>query len=360
MLVYHAKHLLWLGGHDYLAQFSRATWSLGQYLAFGLDMLSAAGYEMVIFFFVLSGFFIRHAQLRKHRPPLAFYWNRIVRIYPPYLASVGLAVVVLGLLSRLSPTIFTAAGHQETNEALAQAAHDLRHFQPADLGRILLFQPAPDGVFWGYNAVYWSLLPEALFYLLVPLAFWRIRAYYWASGLLYLGGVAVGVAHWSTSAVGDFFLTFNAYFAAGAALYDTLRRPEARAWLRRVPGTWLGAAALALGGVLLGLALMKWRLVAGLAATALAGLTVAALLTGRVPRRNLAVRLFHPLGRFSFSLYLYHFPFLLLSAAGFTAAFGTARPAARYYWLVVLPVTLCCYLLYWLTERLTVRYFRQT
>jgi peptidoglycan/LPS O-acetylase OafA/YrhL len=35
---------------------------------------------MVIFFFVLSGFFIRYAQSRKYRSAISFYINRIVRI----------------------------------------------------------------------------------------------------------------------------------------------------------------------------------------------------------------------------------------------------------------------------------------
>ena len=102
VVIFHAKYVLWSGGTEYLKAHPRAAWGVLDYMAFGFDLLSSAGYEMVIFFFALSGFFIRYAQLRKHRAPLAFYRNRIVRIYPPYLISVLLACLVLTLLIAVS------------------------------------------------------------------------------------------------------------------------------------------------------------------------------------------------------------------------------------------------------------------
>ena len=358
VVVYHARRMLWAGGHEYLARFPRAGWSVGEYATFGLDMLSAAGYEMVIAFFVLSGFFIRHAQLRKRRPPLAFYQNRAVRLYPPYLASVVLAVAALALLVRFAPAVLSAA-HPETSEALTLAAADLQHPRWTNAVRTLLFLPLGSNVAPGYNAVYWSLLPEALFYLLVPLAFWRIRAYYILSLVLGILGLLASAVHYQASSVGDFLLTFNLYFAVGCLLYDAVRRPGWLAWFGRVRGAWLAAAALALAGLLLGLAALKWRAPAGLAATALTVLAVSVLLAGRVGRRHWAVRLFHPVGVFSFSLYLYHFPLLLLAAGWLTVRTGAAWSYARYYWLAVPPIVLICYALYWLTERVSVRFFRR-
>jgi len=84
-------------------------------------MLSSAGYEMVIFFFVLSGFFIRYAQLKKHRPALRFYLNRALRIYPPYLASLALGGGVLAYMAHSHPQLLTTALGREANAGLLSA-----------------------------------------------------------------------------------------------------------------------------------------------------------------------------------------------------------------------------------------------
>ena len=115
VVVFHAKFILWSGGSEYLKTFPRATWSVVQYGAFGADMLSSAGYEIVIFFFVLSGFFIRYAQLKKYRSTLQFYLNRAVRIYPPYLASLLLGAGVLTYLALAHPWLLTTAPGRELN-----------------------------------------------------------------------------------------------------------------------------------------------------------------------------------------------------------------------------------------------------
>ena len=72
------------------------------------------------------------------------------------------------------------------------------------------------------------------------------------------------------------------------------------------------------------------------------------------------VRLFHEIGIFSFSLYLYHFPLLLLCYAGLVALTGDLVNYARYYWLAVPLVTVGCFALYYVTERVAVRFFRGT
>lgn len=62
----------------------------------------------------------------------------------------------------------------------------------------------------------------------------------------------------------------------------------------------------------------------------------------------------------SFSLYLYHFPLLLLSYAGLVSLTGSLVNPTRYYWLAVPLVTAGCYVLYYVTERVAVRFFRGT
>jgi peptidoglycan/LPS O-acetylase OafA/YrhL len=359
VVVFHAKYILWAGGHEYMKVFPRATWSVWQYVAFIADMLSSAGYEMVIFFFVLSGFFIRYAQQRKYRAPLAFYLNRIVRIYPPYLISVVLAVVVLVLLARLVPQMFTIIGNRELNTTLLAAWNDLRNLDLVGVVRTLLFLPLPHRVYIGYNTVYWSLLPEALFYAAVPLAFWRIQVYYLVSTLLYLLGIGASVLHYSLEGVTSFLLAHNFYFALGVALYDVVVRTQWLTWFRRVPGWLLGGTLLMLFVTLIALALFKLKIFSVIIAVLLAVISISALLGGRVSRHNVVVRIFHPIGLFSFSLYLYHYPLLLLCSGLMTALTGHLVIYTRYYWLAVPVVTLVCYALYWVTERASVNFFRK-
>jgi len=359
VVIYHAKYILWAGGTEYLKAFPRATWTIVQYVAFALDLLSSAGYEMVVFFFVLSGFFIRYAQLRKPRVAKDFYLNRIVRIYPPYIFSVFLAIMVLVIVVHWVPQIVASTNNRELNTSLLIAWNNLHTFSFVKLINALFFLPIQGGIYIGYNSVYWSLFPEALFYAAVPLAFWHIRAYYVISIVAYLLGAVLAILNYGQDGVLDFFLKYNFYFAVGVALYDVVARTEWLVWVRRIPSWLLFSTAAILFLVLLPLALLKLKILSGLIAVVLAILAVSALLAERVSRRNLVLRFFHPIGIFSFSLYLYHFPLLILLSGMFTALTGDTVFYSRYYWLAIPLVTGGCYVLYCLTEKVSINFFRK-
>lgn len=360
VVIFHAKFLLWSGGTDYLKTFPRVTWDLSQYVVFGADMLSSAGYEMVIFFFVLSGFFIRYAQLKKHRPAFRFYLNRAVRIYPPYLASLVLGAGIIAYLANAHPALLTSAPGRELNAGLLGAWHELQSFTLAGAGRALAFSK-PKDQFLGYNGVYWSLLPEALFYLSVPLAFWRIRYYYALSAACYAFGMVGTAMHVDTGFLGEFVLVYNGYFALGVGLYDLVTtRPNWLNAFRRYNGFVLAAGITAIMLALIAVSTTHMHLWSAPIASLLAVLSVSVLLAGRVNRRNPLVRIFHEIGIFSFSLYLYHFPLLILCYAGLVAFTGKLVNYTHYYWLAIPLVTAGSYVLYYITERVAVRFFRGT
>jgi peptidoglycan/LPS O-acetylase OafA/YrhL len=193
----------------------------------------------------------------------------------------------------------------------------------------------------------------------VPLAFWRIQVYYLVSTLLYLLGIGASVLHYSLEGVTSFLLAHNFYFALGVALYDVVVRTQWLTWFRRVPGWLLGGTLLMLFVTLIALALLKLKIFSVIIAVLLAVISISALLGGRVSRHNVVVRIFHPIGLFSFSLYLYHYPLLLLCSGLVTALTGHLVIYTRYYWLAVPVVTLVCYALYWVTERASVNFFRK-
>ena len=336
----------------------RTTWTVADYLLFGLDLLSSAGYQMVIFFFVLSGFFIRYAQHKKHRPAGAFYLNRVERIYPPFITSLLLAAGVLTLLATQVPQALTATAGRELNTTLAQAWAELRAFNVVGAVRTLGFVRLGEH-FLGDNVVYWSLLPEGLFYLLVPLALRWVRWYYAASAVLFVVGLYLDWRGVRVNELARFALTYNAYFASGIALYDTV---VTTTWLARVAKVprWLtlpGLGVLLLG--LVALSLLKLTTASTLVAGVLAVLAISVLLAGHVRSHNLLVRGLHKVGEFSFSLYLYHYPLLLIFYGGIVYYTGKLFIYSRIYWVILPVVTGIAYALYCVTERASVKFFRK-
>ncbi|TYZ11910.1 acyltransferase [Hymenobacter lutimineralis] len=356
VVIFHAKFILWSGGQQYLQAFPRSGWGIKDYAAFAVDMLSSAGYEMVIFFFVLSGFFIHYAQQRKYRGPKDFYLNRVVRIYPPFLVSLVLAALALTVLATQVPQVLQPEAGRELNQTLTTAWQELRQFNLVGALRSLAFLKLGEQ-YLGHNTVYWSLLPEALFYLLVPFVLRTPRIYYVLSVISY--GVGVLLERFGYGGLSTSMLQYNLFFAMGVALYDVVVQTAVVEQVRRLPRwlVWLGLAGMLL--VLIGLALVKFKIAAALVSAVLAVVAVLALLAGHVSAKNLLVRVLHRLGVYSFSLYLYHFPLLLLCYGMLVSATGQLFWYQRYYLLIVPVVALVCYALYWLTERVSVNYFRK-
>ena len=358
VVVFHAKFILWAGGRQYLVAHPRPTWGVVDYAAFALDLLSGAGYEMVIFFFVLSGFFIRYAQHKKHRKAGDFYKNRLVRIYPPFLVSLCLAALALMVVATQVPQALDASVGRELNATLATAWSELCNLNVLEALRAVLFLHL-DQHYLGDNVVYWSLLPEALFYFLVPLALWQIRWYYLGSALLFALGIYFELRGLPMSSIAHYLLSYNAYFAAGMGLYDAVVCTNWLTQVRRLPKWTVLGGLLVLMLLLIEVSLLKIKILPTLLAGVLAIIAVSVLLAGYVSPQNWLVRLLHKVGEFSFSLYLYHYPLLLLLYAGLVSYTGKLFIYQRIYWLAIPLVTIICYGLYLVTERRSVQYFRK-
>lgn len=117
--------------------------SLVHWFGNGARVVADFGYIGVDFFFVLSGFVLAWSA-RPGIGPLRFWWNRFARIWPLHLTTLGLAVVV-GLGGALAPSLL-----------LVQAWWPQQH------------------VYFGFNAVSWSLSCEVFFYACFPLLFRRL------------------------------------------------------------------------------------------------------------------------------------------------------------------------------------------
>lgn len=248
----------------------------------------AAGAVMA--FFVLSGFFIHKslAAALERGEPLAFVRARIDRLVPPLLFALALAAA----LWWLAPYVFASGSRLlavPTNRPDFSLLPSVEFWPSLTRGFL--------GIAPGANGPLWSLSYEAYYYLfafLLGLAVWTGR-----TGLL----VASCVALLAMSLRNPNFAALGLVWVAGfllSALHANERLPAIPAW---------PLALLALGlGVVAGLypgpgSLLAFEIACG-AAVALHFL---AILRGQPPE----VPLLPATARFSYTLYVIHFPILL-------------------------------------------------
>src|SRR5258708_498635 len=272
----------------------------------GLDSLLpffARGYLGVDFFFVLSGFIITHVYFASLASPSRsavqiFLWHRLIRLYPVHITVLA-GLVAVGSLARTVGFTFNNPQEWQWNELLWQLT--LLHAWGVTASP-------------GWNAPSWSISAEWFAYLLFPLL---------APALVWVRerGVALLIAVAAVAATALLFAV------AGWALNTWVGAPA----LARVFGEFVcGAAlcravslsnklALPRGDILATSAFLAFLFGASLglqdfALVALLALTIlgTALSSGHVTR-ILGSRALVWLGEISYSVYMGHFPILIIS-----------------------------------------------
>ena len=137
--------------------------------------LNLGGTAVVIFYFI-SGYLMNRSYQR-FASPLAFYKDRVIRIFPVYLVALAVALPVLYIIGRLPAD-----------------------FSIEDILANVLVVPLNYYVTSGYTVIRpaWSLASELHFYALVPLLF-LLRG-----RILALGAIALTVVH-----IAAFFAAFT-------------------------------------------------------------------------------------------------------------------------------------------------------
>ena len=280
---------------------------------------TGVGHQAVMVFFVLSGFFVGGSVWNAGK---GFRWGpyavaRVSRLWVVLLPCLALTAIVDAIVMAVAPPVLNGALHEVWHSGPDSSNYDASVY--VLLGNLAFVQTIAVPVF-GSNGPLWSLANEFWYYALFPLMITAVRgtgarADYMVRGwcaLLAIGMLALmpwamrlGYVVWLMG-VALFVLTANANSRAGTAL------------------KW---AAPAFGAAfVVSIAYAKssaWQAQLGIPADLLVGtsfaLTCAALVGGTkgfasLPRR-LAGRTARGLSEMSYSLYLSHFPLVVLIGA---------------------------------------------
>ena len=304
----HTRGAFFMGGEKILAGHPAAT----DYLTVAALQITSFGTDAVVLFFVLSGFAMAHS-VSKSSSVRRFYLKRAVRIWPPYIAACLMAALI-GLWAGISSGPFVSK---------------------------LFYVNAGDNAL---TPQFWSLPFEVVFYVLCPVILLTRERVQWLFGMsavafaasAVFGGLTINP--WSTFPA-NFLGNELFLFACGAMAYHS-RIPK-------VTGRTL--ALLASGGI--AVAWISKRAIGEvnfLSMMVIAAVAVLAIQNTPAPKRLNA-------GFFSYSIYLFHYALIvavahLLLMVGISASQIT-NPVA---WLpVAIAILLCCYVLYWFTERVS-------
>ena len=173
VLVFHARWLLWEG---YLTGYVTHPdhYSLvGKVLAH-VFLAFSYGHQMVMLFFVLSGFVIhlRYATRLKQQDSArfgwrAYVWRRAKRLYPPLLFTM---ILTFGLDQLGKVWGFPIYSMPTVLNLDIRPIHD-----PLTAVGNLLFTMSVYVAPWGMNGALWSLAYEWWFYMIYPIFWWLTR-----------------------------------------------------------------------------------------------------------------------------------------------------------------------------------------
>jgi peptidoglycan/LPS O-acetylase OafA/YrhL len=278
------------------------------------------GFIGVDVFFVISGFVITGVLLRQNAASgirmVAFYARRARRILPMALLVIVVSMLAVAIVAPRSAIVVTASDGRWSALFLANF-----HFFSVTPGIITTRPPSP-------FQQYWSLAIEEQFYLVYPALFigllavpgrWSVRTRL-AAGI---GVVVVAsfIACMLTSHTGDLYaydspltraweLGVGALVALGTGPAERIK-PVAAATM-----TWIGLAAILVSAWTISLASNPYP--GWVAAVPVLGAALVIVGGSAVPSMGaesvLGTVPFRRVGRWSYSWYLWHWPFLVIAA----------------------------------------------
>ncbi|MBB2144092.1 acyltransferase family protein [Pedobacter sp. LMG 31464] len=295
------------------------------------------GHEAVIIFFVLSGFVIHLKQASSNYDfenfkIIAYLKKRIIRIYPTLLVSFLLCLLIDFLIYKFIPDnlgIFS------------------KYTFSSFLYNLFLI---PDAPIWGNNFPVWSLKHEWFFYMMYPLLLWLANkssflpfivsiglyfSYFLGFSIPYIGTAAYTLTVWSLGSLlavayknSYALLKYIPYLLLLCFLYPFVKRTESN----------FPVLDLCFGLITTGF--------------------IALIVLEKISIINSLLIQMTWIGTFSYSLYLFHTPFLSLFKAIIVNS-ESNHDIPYHLWYVILAIlviTPIIYLIYCFTERVAINY----
>lgn len=350
----HSKWIFWVGGSAYVEQFPRSEWGIMDYFAFAVDMCFSNGTAMVMVFYVLSGFFISYSFQKNNWSLKEFYLNRFLRIYIPFLASMGVAYGAMVLASYIQPEI---VHNNLTDDFNSYMVGSYKNQNLNSFLRNLLFLRT-DGYYFGSNFVVWSLLFELIFYAIAPFVWRSSTVYLTISAMIFLTATfwLDEENFYKFHVIIRFYLKYSFYFALGMFLFDWRnRRKEGDIFPLKylIPASILFLGLTLVGGVIhdynfKGYNIPVYNL--SLFFGALWGCTMILLFTDYHVKENFFIKALKYLGKISYSLYLIHFPTFLIIISLLWKFTGERQFYQRWYWLCLPFAVFTSSIFYYLIE----------
>jgi peptidoglycan/LPS O-acetylase OafA/YrhL len=342
----HSKVVLWSGARSYLDKYPRSDWNLADYFLFALDLASSSAQEFVIIFFALSGFFIAYSFDKNKWTFKDFFVNRFVRIYPPYLFAVIFSILVMLIISMYSPELVNGSFFSPINQRMTASFQEMNW----QTGLLSLFFIKNQDYIAG-NFSFWSLLPEWIFYLMIPFV---IRFKWFPLTLfLILFGINILLGLEFSSDFFKFLFEYGFYFFLGASFYDFL---EKRSIEKINFSPWIGYFVLILllfGTIASGIVDMKpWSHIIACFFTLI---SIVVLLKYPIPS-SIFYRIGIFLGDVSYTLYIVHLPVYYLIYSVLYQLTGQTVFYERYYWGSIPIVLLFSYIMFLAIEKPTLVY----
>lgn len=337
----HSRGNLWIGGEQYLKFHPRNTFGITDYLVLGLNMLTRLSTEFVIVFFVLSGFSIAHS-LRNTTAPAPFYKRRFIRLYPPYMVAILWAMIVVVLIQTIAPQF---ADKTYSTPSFDRIADSRQLFNWTVFVKNIVYLPQLDGVL----RPFWSLTMEVIFYIMAPFVFRSKNFYYILSALLFLFAMAVPYFNWPVHYIITSFCFYSVFFAIGVLLYNNYNLVLEKAKLLLTNKAPLLALFMFFTMIWVSLTIKSYETITAFMAAIMSIILIIYLLGN-----NKEIKWLIGIGRFSYTLYITHFPTVFLYLTLYFLITNSTPPYIHNN-LVFIPCVFLClgiaYTQYYFVER---------
>jgi peptidoglycan/LPS O-acetylase OafA/YrhL len=344
VMIGHARWLLWEGYGSYLEH--PELYSFLEKLNMYFFAFFKYGHQMVMFFFILSGFVIhlKNAMVLKTNWNYEinwknYYFKRIIRIAPPFFTVllIGYCIDQIGLLNH-----YDIYQSKTKYELINNNIHSNYGFINL-LGNIFFMGGITYPV-WGTNGPLWSLSLEWWFYVIYPLFIIIGRKKIWLPSLL-----VVFFFFLSLTTSSELLIFFQRIFSAFICWWFGVVLADIYSGRVRFQNRYLGI-------LLLSFMPLYWVInsVINDILVSLGFVGVVSILL-HLKDENKFIRILNklkPLGAISYSLYICHFPILVLFSGWLMSINNGLLPSNQIYiWIGTLLSIALSILVYYISEK---------